>query len=102
MHSLVSSKVPAGKETGMTTSQQAVFFYYRFNSLGLNFNNSDKAAWVRLIHSVTGRNIDNIRHRLNFNFDEEQTQKDLRYVAGCLKELFPSISSKIDRDSSFR
>lgn len=102
MHSLVSSKVPAGKETGMTTSQQAVFFYYLFNSLGLNFNNSDKAAWVRLIHSVTGRNIDNIRHRLNFNFDEEQTQKDLRYVAGCLKELFPSISSKIDRDSSFR
>ena len=95
MHSLVSSKATAGIESGMTTSQQAVFFYYLFNSLGLNFNNSDKAAWVRLIHSVTGRNIDNIRHRLNFKFEEEQTQKDLRYVAGCLKELFPSISSNI-------
>lgn len=101
-HSIVSSRNPSGKDSGMTTNQQAVFFYYLFNSLGLNFGNSDKAAWVRLIHSVTGRNIDNIRHRLDFDFEEEQTQKDLRYVAGCLKELFPSISYKIDRDSSFR
>ena len=102
MHSLVSSKTAADSESGMTTGQLALFFYYLFNSLGLNFSNSDKAAWVRLIHSVTGRNTDNIRHRLNFKFDEEQTMKDLRYVAGCMKELFPSISSKIDRDSSFR
>ena len=86
----------------MTTNQQALFFYYLFNSLGLNFHNSDKAAWVRLIHSVTGRNTDNIKQRLNFRYEEEQTQKDLRYVAGCLQELFPSISSQIDRDSSFQ
>ena len=87
------------KESGMTTGQQALFFYYLFDSLGLNFGNSDKAAWIRLLHNVTGRNADNIKQRLNFKFDEEQTQKDLRYVAGCLKELFPSISSKIERDS---
>lgn len=86
-------------DTGMTTGQQVLFFYYIFDSLGLNFHNSDKAAWIRLLHSVTGRNRDNIKHRLNFRFEEEQTQKDLRYVASCLRELFPSISSKIERDS---
>ena len=85
---------------GMTAGQQALFFYYLFNSLGLNFHNSDKSAWVRLIHSVTGKNPDNLRDRLNFRFEDVQTRKDLRYVAGCLKELFPSISSQIDRDSS--
>ena len=88
-----------GKTHGMTTGQLALFFYYLFDSMGLNFHNSDKAAWIRLIHSVTGRNADNIKQRLNFRFEDEQTQKDLRYVAGCLKELFPSISSQIDRDS---
>ena len=87
------------KESGMTTSQQVIFFYYLFDSLGLNFGNSDKAAWIRLLRNVTGRNPDNIKQRLNFRFDEDQTQKDLRFVAGCLKELFPSISSKIERDS---
>ena len=83
----------------MTTGQQAIFFYYIFDSLGLNFGNSDKAAWIRLLHSVTGRNEYNIKQRLNFRFDEEQTQRDLRFVAECLKELFPSIASKIERDS---
>ena len=83
----------------MTLHGFVLFFYYLFDSLGLNFGNSDKAAWIRLLHNVTGRNADNIKQRLNFKFDEEQTQKDLRYVAGCLKELFPSISSKIERDS---
>ena len=84
----------------MTAGQQALFFYYLFNSLGLNFNNSDKSAWVRLIHCVTGKNPDNLKQRLNFKFEDLQTRKDLRYVAGCLKELFPSISSQIDRDSN--
>jgi hypothetical protein len=93
-HKSLDSKI------GMTAGQQALFFYYLFNSLGLNFHNSDKAAWVRLIHSVTGKNPDNLRDRLNFRFEDLQTRKDLRYVAGCLKELFPSISSQIDRDSS--
>ena len=87
-------------ESGMTAGQQALFFYYLFNSLGLNFNNSDKSAWVRLIHCVTGKNPDNLKQRLNFKFEDLQTRKDLRYVAGCLKELFPSISSQIDRDSN--
>lgn len=93
-HKSLDSKI------GMTAGQQALFFYYLFNSLGLNFHNSDKSAWVRLIHSVTGKNPDNLRDRLNFRFEDVQTRKDLRYVAGCLKELFPSISSQIDRDSS--
>ena len=94
------AKSPVEKESGMTTGQQVLFFYYLFDSLGLNFHNSDKAAWIRLLRSVTGRNQDNIKQRLNFRFDEEQTQKDLRIVAGCLKELFPSIATKIERDSS--
>jgi hypothetical protein len=95
-----SAKSPVEKESGMTTGQQVLFFYYIFDSLGLNFHNSDKAAWIRLLQSVTGRNKDNIKKRLDFRFDDDQTQKDLRVVSGCLKELFPSIATKIERDSS--
>ena len=95
-----STKSTAEKDSGMTTGQQVLFFYYIFDSLGLNFHNSDKAAWIRLLQSVTGRNKDNIKKRLDFRFDDDQTQKDLRLVAGCLKELFPSIATKIERDSS--
>ena len=95
-----STKSTVEKDSGMTTGQQVLFFYYIFDSLGLNFHNSDKAAWIRLLQSVTGRNKDNIKKRLDFRFDDDQTQKDLRLVAGCLKELFPSIATKIERDSS--
>ena len=87
------------KDKGMTTGQQVIFFYYLFDSLGVNFGNSDKAAWIRLIQSVTGRSRDNIKDRLYFKFEELQTQKDLRIVSGCMRELFPSISAKIERDS---
>ena len=68
-------------------------------TFGVNFGNSDKAAWIRLIQSVTGRSRDNIKDRLYFKFEELQTQKDLRIVSGCMRELFPSISAKIERDS---
>jgi hypothetical protein len=95
-----NTKSTVEKDSGMTTGQQVLFFYYIFDSLGLNFHNSDKAAWIRLLQSVTGRNKDNIKKRLDFRFDDDQTQKDLRIVAGCLKELFPSIATKIERDSS--
>ena len=90
----MSSRIPEASAT---------WIGYRNHVLtGLNFGNSDKAAWIRLLRNVTGRNADNIKQRLNFRFDEDQTQKDLRYVAGCLKELFPSISSKIERDSKIQ
>ena len=43
----------------------------------------------RLIQSVTGKSRGNIKDRLYFKFKELQTQKDLRIVSGCMRELFP-------------
>jgi hypothetical protein len=55
------------------------------NGSDLDRIRSKRKAWIRLLHHVTGRNADNIKQRLNFKFEEDQTQKDLRYVARCLK-----------------
>lgn len=82
-----------------TTSQLALLFHYLFDYLGVNFGNSDKTAWARLIHWITGRNEDNIRKRLSFDFDSRTVKKDLKVVSGYLRELFPSISRQIEKDS---
>ena len=81
-----------------TTGQQTIFFYYLFNELNRNFNNSDKAAWIRLIHWATGRNSDSIKDHLNIDFGKKSVQKDLSVVRDYLQELFPGISQKIDND----
>lgn len=82
-----------------TTSQLALLFHYLFDYLGVNYGNSDKTAWARLIHWITGRSEDNIRKRLCFNFDNKTVKRDLKVVASYLKELFPAISQQIEKDS---
>jgi uncharacterized coiled-coil protein SlyX len=84
---------------GMTMPQQVLAFYYLFNELGINFNNSDKTQWARFINTFTGKNFQNIRTELNIDFECKKTQKNLRVVADLFSELFPRIQQKVINDS---
>ena len=84
---------------GMTMPQQVLAFYYLFNELGINFNNSDKTQWARFINTFTGKNFQNIRTELNIDFECKKTQKNLRVVADLFSELFPRIKQKGINDS---
>lgn len=94
-----SETTKTARETGMTSGQLVLFFYYMLDALGVNFGNSDKAQWLRLMQSVSGKNYDNLKKKLNFDFDNPQTRKDMRFVRDCLMELLPSIGAKIETDS---
>ncbi len=84
---------------GMTMPQQVLAFYYLFNEMGINFNNSDKTQWARFINTFTGKNFQNIRTELNIDFECKKTQKNLRVVADLFAELFPRIQQKVINDS---
>lgn len=87
------------KENTFTTSQQIFFFHYLLNEIGINFGNSDKSQWIRLIHSFTAKNTQDIKEKLNFNFDDKKTKRDLRIVANHIQELLPQIAIKIKNDT---
>ena len=91
-----SNEEAAGK--GATYSQQVLIFYYLFNALGVNFSNSDKSAWARLIHFVTGASEKNLRKYMTPDFDRKSVQKDLSLVGAALGELFPAIAKKVEKD----
>lgn len=84
---------------GMTTAEIDLVFYYLFNELGVNFNNTTKESWIRFIETLTGRHYQNIKTHLNFSFDDPQTQKNLRKVFNLFLEIFPEIAQKILNDS---
>lgn len=81
-----------------TTSQQSLVFFYLFHALGINFHNSDKAAWIRFIKWFTGKNQDSIKDHLKFDFESKAVQKDLQVVQAYVRELFPAISRIIEND----
>jgi len=85
-------------DDGMTVSQLAITFYYIFNELGVNFGNSDKTEWAKLINKITGKSKERIRRALNIEFETKISQKNLRYIANSLHELFPLIEDKIKKD----
>lgn len=87
------------KTKGMTMPQQVLAFYYLFNEMGINFNNSDKTQWARFINTFTGKNFQNIRTELNIDFECKKTQKNLRVVSDLFAELFPRIQQKVINDS---
>lgn len=87
------------KENTFTTSQQILFFYYLLNEIGINFGNSDKSQWIRLMYSFTAKNAQDIKEKLNFNFDNKKTKQDLRIVANHIQELIPQIAIKIKNDT---
>jgi uncharacterized small protein (DUF1192 family) len=92
-------KVGVPKKGVFTTNQQVLCFYYLFDKLGINFGNSDRALMIRFIHSFTGKNEQDIKEKLNFEFGDKKTKQDLRIVAENLKELMPSIAIKIENDN---
>lgn len=73
-------------------------FYYLLRELHIDFTNSDKTAWARLIHFISGHSIENLRKYLNIDFDKKSVQKDLGIVQGALQELFPAVAQKIEND----
>jgi hypothetical protein len=87
------------KKNVFTTAQQILFFHYLLDEIGINFGNSDKSQWVRFINSFTGKNAQDIKEKLNFNFDDKKTKRDLRIVADYVAELMPAIAIKIKKDT---
>lgn len=83
---------------GATYNQQVLLFYYLFDELGINFSNSDKSAWARLIHFITGASEKNLRKYMSLEFEKKFVQKDLFVIKAALSELFPQIAKKVERD----
>lgn len=83
---------------GLTISQQNIFYYYIFNELGVNFTNSKKTDWAKLISTISGKNENNIRKALSIKFDDSATKKDMRIVAKVVNDLIPKISQNILSD----
>ena len=92
------ASVDEGKSKGATADQLALLFYYLFNELHIDFTNSDKMAWARLINFISGHSIENLRKYLNIKFDKKSVQQDLGIVQAALQELFPTIAQKIEND----
>lgn len=87
-----------GTTKGATADQLALLFYYLFRELHIDFTNSDKTAWARLIHFISGHSVENLRKYLNIDFDKKSVQKDLGIVQGALQELFPAVAQRIEND----
>ncbi|WP_313382273.1 hypothetical protein [Proteiniphilum saccharofermentans] len=94
----LSRYLNATAKDGMTVAEITLTFYYLFDALGVNFSNSDKTQWARFIHTLSGKSFHRIRESLSFDFDNKNTQKNLRNVATLFAELFPQIKNKIEND----
>lgn len=93
--------IPSGEPVATkqaTTRQLGILFYYLFNELGIDFTNSDKSAWARLLSFITGYSEDTLRKKLDFDFEAKQVQKDMGVVKAAVEELFPAIARKIEKD----
>lgn len=82
----------------MTCSQQAMTFIYLLNHMGINTNNTRKSIITRFVHRITGRSEDNIRKRLEFDYDDVNVKQNLRIVAEIFSEILPSTSDQILKD----
>lgn len=83
---------------GFSIPQQNLFYYYLFNELGVNFVNSKKKDWAKVISAINGKNEEYVRKELSINFDDEATILDMRIVATTIDNLFPNITLKILSD----
>ena len=91
-------KEPELKPEAFTAQQCCLFFYYFFDKIGAEYKDMNRSAWKRLIWRVCNKTPKNIYDALRFDFDNEQTKKDLVVVAEAVKELFPEMASQILRD----
>ena len=88
------------KEGSATTAQQVLLFYYIFHALGINWSNSYKSDWARLLGWLFGRGEQSIREKLYFKFDDPSTRSNFRILLGHIEPLLPSIATQIRRDMS--
>ena len=86
------------KNKSLTIPQQNLFYYYIFNELGVNFQNSKKKDWAKVISAMNGKNEEYIRKALSINFDDDVTKNDMRIVISTIDNLFPNITQKIRND----
>ena len=94
-------KMDNQQKKGMTTAQQVDVFYYLFNALNVNYDNSVKSEWEKFIHTVTGKNKQNIKTRMEIEFENSNTKRDLLIVADLFRKLFPEITRRILRDCGY-
>ena len=82
----------------MTCSQQVMAFIYLLNLIGINTENTKKSIIARFVHRITGRSEDNIRKRLEFDYDDVNVKQNLRIVAEAFSEILPSTTEQILKD----
>ena len=82
----------------MPCSQQTISFIYLLNLIGINTENTKKSIIARFVHRITGRSEDNIRKRLEFDYDDVNVKQNLRIVAEAFDEILPSIAEQILKD----
>jgi hypothetical protein len=86
------------KEVKFTTNQQVLLFHYLFNEIGITDANTSLSERKRFIRAFTGKNEQDIKEKLRFDYDDRKTKRDLRIVAENITELMPKIASKIEND----
>lgn len=69
-----------------------------FNELGVNFQNSKKKDWAKVISAMNGKNEEYIRKALSVNFEDDVTKNDMRIVISTIDNLLPNITQKIRND----
>ena len=82
----------------LTCSQQTKIIVFMLSHMGVNYKNTDKIKIARLIRGLTGRNLQNIRTRMEINYDSDHEIKDLKIIADFLNETLPFLSEKIKKD----
>ena len=93
--------IPSGEPVATkqaTTRQLGILFYYLFNELGIDFTNSDKSEWARLISFISGYDSETLRKKFDVDYDRKQTLKDMDVVCAAIRNLMPGLARKIAKD----
>ena len=82
----------------MTCSQQTMALLYLLGLFGINTENTKKSSIARFMQPIIGRSEDNIRKRLEFDYDDVSVKQNLRIVAETFNEILPGIAEQIMKD----
>lgn len=90
------------EETGATkqatTRQFGILFRYLLGELGIDFTNSDKSEWARLISFISGYDSETLRKKFDVDYDRKQTLKDMDIVCAAIRNLMPGLARKMEKD----
>lgn len=87
-----------GTSKQATTRQLGILFRYLLGELGIDFTNSDKSEWARLVSFISGYDSETLRKKFDLDYDSKQTQKDMEVVSAIVKDLMPGLAHKIEKD----